>query len=392
MYNNIVNPLNGKTLNIQDITGQKLLGKYIYQYNSELVKSVLATMRGGSEAAATKIEVLGADTTPLDIEGTLNRFKREAGEGSEAVEAGKIINVKLLKKLYTKIGEYVTTLNKSDRVAYEEWVHNKLKQNPDIEFGDNEEDFFNDDEIEEQRISFINSLIGKKSGVKPDTEDDEPVTHILKSIEPVSGDCFGEYKIIKTLGKGAEGTVYEVEKKGAAAKYGNKKFAMKEQKIPKSFSKTEMDIELNKIGKEIKIGTLMGKNELSPKIHDSYLCESGDHVKVFIVMDIMNGGSLEEFSQINLIDAEFMQKIRDKVKKMHELKIFHTDLHAGNIFVHKKDGGVDEPYIGDFGTSEFFDGRMKFLTRREGKLYFLDNLLPDPTKLIVRTMMAIEVL
>ena len=81
MYNNIVNPLNGKTLNIQDITGQKLLGKYIYQYNSELVKSVLATMRGGSEAAATKIEVLGADTTPLDIEGTLNRFKREAGEG-----------------------------------------------------------------------------------------------------------------------------------------------------------------------------------------------------------------------------------------------------------------------------------------------------------------------
>ena len=48
MYNNIVNPLDGKILNIQDITGQKLLGKYIYQYNSELVKSVLATMRGGS--------------------------------------------------------------------------------------------------------------------------------------------------------------------------------------------------------------------------------------------------------------------------------------------------------------------------------------------------------
>ena len=124
------------------------------------------------------------------------------------------------------------------------------------------------------------------------------------------------------------------------------------------------------------------------------LCESGDHTKVFIVMEIMNHGTLEEFSQENLIDAEFIQKIRDKVKKMHELQIFHTDLHAGNIFVHKKSGPdeVPEPYIGDFGTSEFFDGQMKFLTQRERKLYFLDNLLPDPTKLIVRTMMAIEVL
>jgi len=35
---------------------------------------------------------------------------------------------------------------------------------------------------------------------------------------------------------------------------------------------------------------------------------------------------------------------------------------------------------------------MAFSTRHEAALYFLDNLFPDPTKLIVRTMMAIEVL
>ena len=369
MYNNIVNPVDGQRLNIQDITGQKLLGKYIYQYNSELVKSVLVNMHGGASKT-------------LDIEGTLDNIKRE--------NPGKIINIELLKELYEKIDTYINSLNKSDRVAYEEWVHNKLKQNPNIEFGIDDEDFFNDDEIEEQRISFINSLIGKKSGVKPDTEDEEPVTHNLKPIQPESGYCFGEYKIIKTLGKGVAGTVYEVEKKGAAA--DDKKYAMKEQEIHESFRGRAKDIELNKIGTEIEIGTLMASHDLSPEIYDSYLCESGDHTKVFIVMEIMNHGTLEEFSQKNLLDAEFIQKIRDKVKKMHELQIFHTDLHAGNIFVHQKPGGVPEPYIGDFGTSEFFDGQMKFLTRRERELYFLDNLLPDPTKLIVRTMMAIEVL
>jgi len=390
MYNNIVNPLNGKTLNIQEITGQKLLGKYIYQYNSELVKSVLATMRGGSGKAATKTAGVDAGATPLDIEGALNSFKTET---AEEVEAGKIINVELLKKLYAKIGEYVAGLTKSNRVAYEKWVHKKLREKPDIGYGTNDNNEFDDYEIEDKRVALVNFLIGKNPEHEGKVEEGEVIpTHTIESISPGAGNCFGKYKILGTLGKGLEGIVYEVEKKGAVAQDGIKKFAMKEQKIPKSLSKTEMDIELNKIGTEIKIGTLMGERDLSPAIHDSYLCESGDHVKVFIVMDIMNLGTLEEFSQKNLIDAEFIQKIRDKVKKMHELEIFHTDLHVGNIFVHQKSGGDPEPYIGDFGTSEFFDGQMKFLTRRERELYFLGNLLPDPTKLIVRTMMAIEVL
>jgi len=68
------------------------------------------------------------------------------------------------------------------------------------------------------------------------------------------------------------------------------------------------------------------------------------------------------------------------------------DLHTGNIFVHEKPGGVSEPYIGDFGTSTTFDNQMEINSKHEGNMYFLDDILPDPTKLIVRTMMAIEVL
>ena len=371
MYNNIVNPLNGKTLNIQDITGQKLLGRYIYQYNSELVKSVLVNMHGG----ASKI-------SKLDISGTLNDIKGE--------NPGKIINIELLKKLYGEIDTYIKSLNKSDRVVYEKWVHKKLRENPDIGFGTNDNNEFDDYEIEDKRVALVNFLIGKNPEHEGKVEEGEVIpTHNIETIPPDAKDCFGEYKItipLKTLGKGVAGTVYEVEKKGT-------KFAMKEQHISTSNSR-EKTIALNKIGTEIKIGTLMGENNLGPKIYKSYLCESGDHTKVLIVMEIMNKGSLEEFSQKNLLDSEFIQTLRDKVKKMHELKIFHMDLHAGNIFVHQKSGpgDVSEPYIGDFGTSDFFDGQMAFSTRHEAALYFLDNLFPDPTKLIVRTMMAIEVL
>ena len=392
MYNNIVSPLNGKTLNIQDITGQKLLGKYIYQYNSELVKSVLATMRGGSGKAATKTEVVDADATPLDIEGALNSFKTEA---AEEVEAGKIINVELLKKLYAKIGDYVTTLTKSNRVAYEALVHQKLTDNANIEFGEEGFAFSNGEDIEEHRIAFINFLMRETSGddMESESEDEIPATHNLKIIQPGANGCVGEYKKGKALGKGIAGEVFLV-KKGADGDAGSdEEFAMKEQSWATQSAREET-IALNQIGNEIEIGTRMASHNLSPKIHDSYLCKSGGHTKVFIVMEIMNLGTLEEFSQENLIDEAFIQKLRDKVKKMHELKIFHRDLHAGNIFVHQKPGKgeVPEPYIGDFGTSTTFDNQMEINSKHEGNMYFLGDILPDPTKLIVRTMMAIEVL
>lgn len=46
----------------------------------------------------------------------------------------------------------------------------------------------------------------------------------------------------------------------------------------------------------------------------------------------------------------FWNRLEDFVTRMHEMNIYHRDLHGGNIMIGKKDG---RPYIIDFGTAAY---------------------------------------
>lgn len=56
--------------------------------------------------------------------------------------------------------------------------------------------------------------------------------------------------------------------------------------------------------------------------------------------------TLEEYREEFGLDKEMKEKIVDKVRRLHQLGIFHGDLHDENIMISN-----EEPFLIDFGES-----------------------------------------
>jgi len=364
MYNNITCSNTGNTFNIQTVNGKNLLYKYIYQHNLKLLTPILNSMVGGRKGLLTE----------STIEDYLNSIKTE--------QTGKILDIHLLKNIYNKLENYIKKLRPDEVGIFMNWVTKKISEHPTEETTVN------------NLIVLVGAFVKSKKTEKTFNTQNE-LKHNIKILKYSNRKkCLGKYKIIKTLGSGAFGTTYEVVK---GAKKGGKRYAMKQQIIPKEGvvgvgeNATSLpQSRLNEISEEIRIGILMGKHNIGPKVYDSYLCDDNNEMKVFIIMDIMNSGNLQEFSEKNLVDEKFIQKLKAKIKQMHNLNIMHQDLHAGNIFVHIKNN-IPIPFLGDFGISETFDEAARRMADGETNLWWVTNFSSDTTKVIVKTMIIMGV-
>jgi len=115
---------------------------------------------------------------------------------------------------------------------------------------------------------------------------------------------------------------------------------------------------------EVKIATLAGEHGIGPKVHDSYICLQSKQPIGVIVMDYVPGISLEEWRSGGLrpskkqLDAAD-NLIRNKLNALHDLGVFHQDLHAGNIIVvTDSKSNVKDAFILDYG---FAKGRMQLI-------------------------------
>ena len=365
MYNNITCSNTGHTFNIQTVNGKNLLYKYIYQHNLKLLTPILNSMVGGRKGLLTE----------NNIEDYLNSIKPE--------QTGKIVNINLLKNIYNKLETYINNLRPEEVGIFMDWVTKKISENA---MGKT---------MVDNLIELVGAVVkGKKKEKTFNTES--KLKHNIKILKYSNKKkCFGKYKIIKTLGSGAFGTTYEVVK-GAFPR--GKRYAMKQQIIPKEgvvgVGENAISLpqyRLNEISEEIRIGILMGKHNVGPKVYDSYLCDDNNEMKVFIIMDIMNSGNLREFSEKNLVDEKFIQKLKAKIKQMHNLNIMHQDLHAGNVFVHIKNN-IPIPFLGDFGLSATFDEAVRSMADGETNLWWVTNFSSDMTKVIVQTMIIMGLL
>ena len=365
MYNNITCSNTGNTFNIQTVNGKNLLYKYIYHHNLKLLTPILNNMMGGRRKGLL---------TESTIEDYLNSIKTE--------QTGKILDIQLLKNIYNKLENYIKKLRPEEVGIFMNWVTKKISEHPTEETTVDNLTVLVDAFVKgEKKKTTFNTESGLKHNIK-----------ILKYSDRKK--CLGKYKIIKTLGSGAFGTTYEVVK---GAKKGGKRYAMKQQIIPKEGvvgvgeNATSLpQLRLNEISKEIRIATLMGKHNIGPKVYDSYLCDDNNEMKVFIIMDIMNSGNLQEFSEKNLVDEKFIQKLKAKIKQMHNLNIMHQDLHAGNVFVHIKNN-IPIPFLGDFGMSDTFGDAIRHAADGETNLWWVTNFSSDTNKVIIQTMIIMGV-
>jgi len=158
-----------------------------------------------------------------------------------------------------------------------------------------------------------------------------------------------DYKANKELGKGRFNTVYAL-----CGDQGKCPYVLRvDEVMPYS--------EFPRVEREIKITQIASDHGIAPKLHKTWYCEpvkGGVTGKIFMVSDRMDG-SLEELEKLDI--RALSQTTRDQiatdveklVKKLHDRKIWHLDLHEGNVLFNRRDNGTYEIKLTDFGQSQF---------------------------------------
>jgi len=168
------------------------------------------------------------------------------------------------------------------------------------------------------------------------------------------GGCFCDaMKKGKFLGKGRYGEVFST--KYPCAKYGRVAVKIEEIKIEliddESIHKKQLP---HHVHSYVEIANKMSKLEITPHIFDTFICITGDKMKIIKVMQLAQGKPLKNImwkSDNHYKDA--IQKVKKIVKVMNQHGVMHNDLNFGNIMVTLKDGYADKISIIDFdGASE----------------------------------------
>ncbi len=170
------------------------------------------------------------------------------------------------------------------------------------------------------------------------------------------------YKIIRIIGEGGFGKVYEVQNRKTLETFACKKL-----------SKLNI-LNLMKFKDEIRI---LSKSD-HPNIIKLYEIYESNR-SFYLIMELCKGGQL--FNQIseraqkkNMYTekdaAEIFQQIMSSIEYCHNQGICHRDLKPENILYLKEGNEKDNPLkIIDFGLSKYF--RMNKLSSRVGSVYYI---------------------
>jgi serine/threonine protein kinase len=175
-----------------------------------------------------------------------------------------------------------------------------------------------------------------------ETEIDEGLFDV-PSVRRVSrgNGCFSGWTVVRVLGEGRYGRVYEVRDKDGVA-YALKRISL--SGLTRWY--------IPRLRNEIELGKKMGQEGVGPKILDAFQCGQS----LFIVQELLRGEPLYDWVQNHPLTERQKGQIERLADKMHRLGVIHNDLHSDNIFVvppPKSKASRVGPrfYILDFGFS-----------------------------------------
>lgn len=162
--------------------------------------------------------------------------------------------------------------------------------------------------------------------------------------------CLSLFRDRNIIGSGRYGVVYDAEV-SADAEAGpgrpGQRYAVKAVQI---YPFAHGMLYQNLVN-EIEIGRKMGEAGVGPKVRAVHWCERDGGMLVMIVSDLMAGGDLARFSQMQAVTAEHVAQIEKKLRRMHRAGFLHNDVHSRNVLVDTDGKGGFEFYISDFGFS-----------------------------------------
>jgi serine/threonine-protein kinase len=160
------------------------------------------------------------------------------------------------------------------------------------------------------------------------------------------GEVIGPYRVVRSLGKGGYGVVYEVEK-GELRKRRALKVLLEE------WSSVESIVE--RFRREAHaIAALQHRNIVD--VHDLGVIAEGDVAHHVIEMELLTGESLaariKRQGRLPVTEAlDVLLPVVSAMEAVHALKIVHRDLKPENIFLAREPDGSVTPKVLDFGVA-----------------------------------------
>ncbi len=159
------------------------------------------------------------------------------------------------------------------------------------------------------------------------------------------GDKVGKYTVIKPLGEGTYGHVFQVRGDG------KKEYALKVLKLHAVIDQQDRDMITKRFRGEFKCGQLDSNFLVASR-------EMGEYKgNPFIVMDFMPGKDLRarmaDFKQITAVER-MAEGILSGLDFLHGSGIIHRDIKPENVMLDQRDG----PRLTDFGIAGFINARV----------------------------------
>ena len=200
-------------------------------------------------------------------------------------------------------------------------------------------------------------------------------------IERAIPDAIGPYRVLRLLGEGGMGAVYQAEQE-----HPRRMVALKV--IKPGFATAE---NLRRFQYESQaLGRLQHPG--IAQIYEAGTADAGLGPQPYFAMELIRGCALNEYAEANQLPIrerlELMAKVCDAVEHAHQRGVIHRDLKPGNILVDE----TGQPKIVDFGVARLTESDVQHTRQTDlgqivGTLAYMspEQVLGDPLALDLRS-------
>jgi WD40 repeat protein len=217
---------------------------------------------------------------------------------------------------------------------------------------------------EELRVFVEELLASYESGMKGFLES--PAHCLDMDVDPALAEALpvpqriGRYEIVRVLGEGGMGTVYEAQQE-------NPRRLVALKVIRPGLAANQV---LQRFQREAELLGQLQHPGIA-QIHEAGMAEvttaaGAGARQPFLAMELIRGGTLNEYARSAGLQTrerlELMARVCDAVQHAHQKGMIHRDLKPGNILVDQ----TGQPKILDFGVARATDADMQTLTLQTG--------------------------